>query len=143
MNVYIDSSVLLRVVLREPGRLRSWSKISTAISSELIQLECLRTLDRARLRLGLDDDEVASRRASVFEVLEGFGLVPISSAILERAADPFPTVVGSLDAIHLTSALYARDHVDDLRLATHDRELAVAARAEGFRVEGISLDGRP
>ena len=140
MNVYVDSSVLLRVVLREPGRLRSWSKIGAAISSELIRLECLRTLDRARLRLGLSDDEVASRRASVLEVLEGFGFVPLTSAILERAADPFPTVVGSLDAIHLTSALAARAELEDLRLATHDRELALAARAEGFAVEGIALD---
>jgi hypothetical protein len=55
LNVYVDSSVLLRVVLGEPGRLRIWPRITTAVSSELIRLECLRTIDRARLRLGLDD----------------------------------------------------------------------------------------
>lgn len=136
MNVYVDSSVLLRVVLGEPGRLRIWPKITTAVSSELIVLECLRTIDRARLRLGLDDDHVATRRAAILEAIEGFTLVPLSAAVLERAADPFPTIVGSLDAIHLTSALLARDEFDALTLATHDRELAVAARAEGFRVHG-------
>jgi hypothetical protein len=106
------------------------------VSSELIRLECLRTIDRARLRLGLPDEEVARRRAAVLEMLEGFALVPPAPPVLERAADPFPTVVGSLDAIHLASALLVRDELDDLMLATHDGELAVAARAEGFSVHG-------
>jgi predicted nucleic acid-binding protein len=136
LNVYVDSSVLLRVVLGERGRLRIWPRITTAVSSELIRLECLRTIDRARLRLGLEDAQVADRRAAVLEAIEGFTLVPLSPSILERAAEPFPTVVGSLDAIHLTSALLVRDEFDALTLATHDRELAVAARAEGFRVHG-------
>ena len=118
----MDSSVLLRVVLGEPGRLRVWPRITTAIASELISLECLRTIDRARLRLGLDDDQVADRRAAILEALEGFTLVPLGPPVLGRAADPFPTVVGSLDAIHLTSALLARDEFEDLAVATHDRE---------------------
>lgn len=136
--MYVDSSVLLRVVLGEPGRLRAWPTISTAVSSELIRLECLRTIDRARLRLGLDDDQVADHRAAILEALEGFTLVPLGPPILERAADPFPTVVGSLDAVHLTSALLVRDEFEDLTVATHDREFATAARAEGFRVYGVS-----
>jgi hypothetical protein len=136
LNVYVDSSVLLRVVLGEPGRLRIWSRITTAVSSELIRLECLRTIDRARLRLGLADRQVAERRAAVLEAIEGFTLVPLGPTALERAADPFPTVVGSLDAIHLASALLVRDRFDDLALATHDVELAIAARAEGFSVHG-------
>jgi predicted nucleic acid-binding protein len=136
LNVYVDSSVLLRVVLGEPGRLRAWPKITTAVSSELIRLECLRTIDRARLRLGLDDDQIADRRAATLEAIEGFTLVPLGAPVLERAADPFPTVVGSLDAIHLASALLVRDEFDLLTIATHDRELATAARAEGFRVHG-------
>ena len=141
MNVYVDSSVLLRVVLGESRRLRIWPRITTAISSELIRLECLRTIDRARLRLDLDDDEIAGRRAAVLETLEGFTLVPVSSPVLERAADPFPTAIGSLDAVHLTSALLVRHEFDSLSVATHDRELAVAARAEGFRVFGAA-EGR-
>ncbi len=136
MNVYVDSSVLLRVVLGEPGRLRVWPKITIAVSSELIRLECLRTIDRARVRLGLDDEQVADRRAATLEAIEGFTLVPLGAPVLERAADPFPTVVGSLDAIHLTSALLVRDEFDALTVATHDRAFAIAARAEGFRVHG-------
>ena len=46
MNVYVDSSVLLRIVLGERDRLRIWPTITNAVSSELIRLECLRTIDR-------------------------------------------------------------------------------------------------
>jgi len=139
VNVYVDSSVLLRVVLGEPGALPAWRRIRRAISSQLVRLECLRTIDRARIRLPLDDAEVAERRAAVLEVLEGFDIVPIDAAVLQRASDPFPTTLGSLDAIHLASALLARARIPDLRLATHDAELAIAARAVGFNVLGIAV----
>ncbi len=105
MNVYVDSSVLLRVILGEPDRLRIWPTITNAVSSELIRLECLRTIDRARVRLGLDDRRVATYRADVLEAVEAFSLVALDSMVLERASDPFPTALGSLDAIHLASAL--------------------------------------
>jgi predicted nucleic acid-binding protein len=67
VNVYVDSSVLLRIVLGEPGRLRGWRTINRPFSSELLRLECLRTIDRARIRSGLADDEVAERRAAILE----------------------------------------------------------------------------
>jgi hypothetical protein len=38
--------------------------------------------------------------------------------------------------VHLASALLARVTMPDLTLATHDVELATAARAVGFRVAG-------
>ena len=136
MNVYVDSSVLLRVVLGEPQRLRIWSRIDRPVSSEIIRLESLRTIDRARIRLGLEDRAVAEHRAAVLRTIEGFSLVPVGSSVLERAAEPFPTLLGSLDAIHLATALLVRDGLDDLSFASHDVELALAARSVGFRVHG-------
>jgi len=136
VTVYVDSSVLLRIVLGEPGRLREWSRITRALSSELIRLECLRTIDRARIRHHLADEAVAQQRAAVLEQLEGFEIVPVETAVLERAEEPFPTLLGSLDAIHLATALLTRAQVPDLRFATHDNGLAVAARAVGFTVLG-------
>lgn len=141
-NVYVDSSVLLRVVLGEPGRLRIWPRITTPVASELIRLECLRAIDRARIQLRLEDDDVSVRRAAVLKAIETFSLVPIGPRVLERAADPFPTMLGSLDAIHLASALLVRDEFEELSLATHDDELAVAARAVGFRVHGAAARTR-
>ena len=136
MNVYVDSSVLLRVVLGEPNRLRIWPKITNAVSSELIRLECLRTIDRARIRLRLEDGLVAKHRAEVLEAVEALSLVALDSIVLERASEPFPTLMGSLDAIHLASALLIRDELEGLEFATHDDKLGIAARAMGFLVYG-------
>lgn len=90
MNVYVDSSVLLRVVLGEAGRLRSWGRIDHVVSSELIRLESLRTIDRARLRLRLDDEDVAQRRWAVLEAIESFDLIPVTSDVLERPPSHSP-----------------------------------------------------
>jgi len=138
LNAYIDSSVLLRVVLGEPGSLPSWGLIDQALSSELIRLECLRTIDRARVQLRLGDDAVSRQRADVLEAIDSLSLIPLTRLVLERAADPFPTLVGSLDAIHLASAMLVREQYDELFFATHDQELADAARAMGLPVAGVS-----
>jgi uncharacterized protein len=141
MEAYIDSSVLLRVLLGEPGRLGVWSSITNAVSSELIRLECLRTIDRARIRMALDDRDVARHRSDILEACEAFTLIPVDPVVLDRASRPFPTLVGSLDAIHLASALLARERIDGLAMVTHDMELATAARAEGFPVYGATGAG--
>lgn len=137
MRVYVDTSVLLRVVLGERGVLREWRRITRPVASELIVLECVRTIDRARIRLQLPDAEVAERRAAVLERTDTFQMVPLDGQVLGRAADAFPTVLGTLEALHLASALVARSVYDDLVFATHDHELGVAARAMGFRVLGV------
>jgi hypothetical protein len=84
------------------------------------------------------DRVVASYRLDVHQTLEAFSLLPVDSDVLERAIGPFATTVGSLDAIHLASALMIRAEIPDLVFATHDDELGLAARAHGFVVHGIS-----
>jgi len=137
--VYVDSSVLLRIVLGEPARLRGWRSITRPMSSELLRLECLRTIDRARIRERLADAEVAERRAAILEHVDSFELIRLDTRVMERAAEAFPTTLGSLDAIHLASAVLARADEPDLALATHDGQLATAARAMGFRVLGAPV----
>ena len=136
MNAYVDASVVLRIILGEPDPVSAWRTVDVAVSSELVRLECLRTVDRARIHGGLDDVEVARQRATVIDVVDRFDLVPVTTGVLERAAQPFPTLIGSLDAIHLASALAVADQYDGLIFLTHDRGLALAARAMGFEVEG-------
>jgi hypothetical protein len=46
---YVDSSVVLRVVLGQPGKLAEWKSIVTGVASGLVEVECLRTLDRLRV----------------------------------------------------------------------------------------------
>ena len=122
------------VVFGEPERLAQWSGSSRPVASELIRVECLRTVDRARLSERLAESEVARLRADLITAVDSFTLLRVSAAVLARAAEPFPTLVGTLDAIHLSSALLAREQIADLKIATHDRELEIAARALGFEV---------
>lgn len=134
MRVYVDSSVVLRVALGEPDKLTEWTRMTDPISSELIRIECLRTLDRARLQGRLDDQEHARVRGDLIHIIESFALIELDAGIKARAAEPFPTLVRTLDALHLASALAARTTAGGLMLATHDRELAIAAAALGFEV---------
>jgi hypothetical protein len=136
---YLDSSVLLRKVLRQAGALREWTSIRTGVASALAETECLRTLDRLRLRAGLPDRELARRRETVFRLLESIQVVEVTAPVLARAAQPLPTELGTLDAIHLATALLWREHSGgDLVMATHDAALATAARASGLAVVGDS-----
>ncbi len=49
-----------------------------------------------------------------------------------------PTELGTLDAIHLATALRWRETEGvELVMATHDRALAIGARAHGLRVIGV------
>jgi hypothetical protein len=49
MTVYLDTSVVLRVLFREPNPLDMWGKWEKAVSSSLWRVEALRTVDRLRL----------------------------------------------------------------------------------------------
>jgi len=135
---YVDASVLLRVALGQPDALPEWRQIDQGVSSALTMTECLRTLDRLRLRAGLSDAEVATRRATILALIASLDLVEIDSVVLDRAAQPMPTELGTLDAIHLATALLWKDLTrTDLIMATHDTALALGAQAHGLHVVGI------
>lgn len=136
MKAYVDTSVLLRIVLGEARPLREWRSIELALSSEILRVEALRTIDRARIRLGLTDAQIAQPRGEVLAMLGGFHLARLDDRVLARAAEPFPTLLGTLDAIHLATALLARAEHPDLVFATHDDAVATGARSVGFRVLG-------
>ena len=70
--------------------------------------------------------------------LEAVDLVLLQRPILARASEPFPTPLGTLDAVHLATALVWRDRMrQELVMATHDGGLAIAARAFGIQVLGV------
>jgi predicted nucleic acid-binding protein len=134
---YVDSSVVLRVVLGQRGRLEDWSAIDRAVASALIEVECLRTLDRFRLAHQLTEAELVRYRVATYRLIEEIDLVEITRPVLSRASQPFATSLGTLDAIHLATAILWRDQTSEsLMLATHDGALALAARSHGFKVIG-------
>ncbi len=137
MILYLDSSALLRLVLREPGALEEVRSAEGLVSSELLAVECPRTIDRLRLQGALSLEEAVARRGVVAGWLEAVDLVLLQRSVLSRASDPFPTPLGTLDAIHLATALLWREQMGrDLVVATHDGGLALAARAFGLETLG-------
>lgn len=139
MIAYVDASVVLRLALGQPDALSEWSQIKQGVASALVTVESLRTLDRLRLRVRLADAEVATRRAAILDLIAALEIVDLEAELLDRAAQPMPTELGTLDAIHLATAILWRDMTRvDLVMATHDTALAVAAQAHGFRVVGTA-----
>jgi hypothetical protein len=91
-----------------------------------------------RLRAGLTDIEVARRRSTILALIDSLELIETDTIVLERAAQPMPTELGTLDAIHLASALLWKDANNvDLAMAIHDRALGLAAQAHGLKVLGM------
>lgn len=138
MIAYVDTSVLLRVVLREPGALEDLQSYDGLVSSELIAVESARTIDRLRLQGTLTLEEAAAHRRALGDWLESFDLVLLRQPVLSRASEPLPIPLGTLDAIHLATALLWRERMGELAtMTTHDSTLGVAARTFGFDVRGV------
>ena len=137
MTVYVDTSVVLRVLLREPEPVRIWAQWDKAYSSALWRVEALRTVDRLRLTHEISDAELAQLVNEIQTVHETLAIHPITNQILQRASETFPTVVGALDAIHLATALSIRELEKLDSLLTHDSQLGTAARSLGFEIVGM------
>lgn len=138
MNAYLDTSVLLRLVLGEPGALDDLASYERLVSSELIAVESHRTLDRLRLQGALTLQDTAASLERVQDWLQSVDLVLLRLPILQRASEPLPTPLGTLDALHLATALIWRDRMGaPLMLTTHDAALGLAARAFGIDVRGV------
>jgi hypothetical protein len=137
MIAYVDSSVILRKVLAQPHALREWNLIRGGPVSRLAEVECRRSLDRLRVGGTLDDRQVSAARESLHRTLASFEIVEVSRTVLSRAGQPTATALGTLDAIHLCSAMLWEERTGHGAVfATHDQSLALAARAHGFRVIG-------
>ena len=138
MIAYLDASVLLRIILVQPKSLVEWEAIQSSVASALVEVECLRAIDRLRARGVLSIPEFTHLRGVVYRMTERIELVEPTGGILRRAGQPMPTAVRTLDAIHLATALaWAEARHADLVMATHDHELGAAALANGLKVIGL------
>lgn len=132
---YVDTSVLLRHILGEPGAHFPLNRFADLYASELLKVEALRTIDRLRIHGRWSDREVTERIQLLTAVSAAIHEIPIQPPILRRASDPFPIVVRTLDALHIATALLMRQQIGrPLQFLTHDRRQAEAALAAGLKV---------
>jgi predicted nucleic acid-binding protein len=119
--VYLDSSVLLAHLLDEqrqpPASL--WSE--SLVTSRLTHFETWVCLHARGLG--------ASHAEAAREVLARLGVVELHPLVTQRALEPMPMVVRTLDALHLSAIEYLRGQRQVVQLATYDKRLAAAAAA--------------
>jgi hypothetical protein len=124
--VYLDSSALVKLVVREPdtAALRRYlRRHEERASCALARVEVLRAV-RAH-------GAPAMTRAR--DVLHRVQLIRLDDTILDRAAAFEDAALRSLDAIHIAAALGLE--ADLSALVTYDQRMARAARALGLSVE--------
>ena len=135
MNAYLDTSAVVRKLLNRPDAHPQWGDWSAACTSALTRVEACRALDRFRLQGLLSDEEIAQSFETLNAYLERVDSIPVSDAVLRRASQPFSTVIKTLDAIHLATAILWRDqHQKPIAFLTHDVSQETAARALGFKL---------
>jgi len=135
---YIDASVLLRFLLQQQSTIDIIDLRGNFFSSELLLLECRRTLVRYRLIQEIDDTGYLALSEDLTELCKRINLLKVDSEVLSRAAQNWGIVLGSLDSIHLATAIrYRETRRDEWTFLTHDNALAGGARLNDFRVIGV------
>ncbi len=124
MIVYLDTSVALAHLLAEDLRPPDALWAETLVSSRLLEYE---TWTRIHAR-GLGPSHGESLRA----LLSRVALLELAPTVLERALDPFPIAVRTLDALHLASADFLRGQRQVVEFASYDVRMIDAARRMGM-----------
>jgi uncharacterized protein len=136
---YVDTSAVLRVLFAEPGPAVSLVQGDHVASSELLEVEAFRAVDRERLLGNLDDSQTAVKRKELGDLLGMLDLAPIDRAVVDRAKSSFAVNVRALDAIHVATAqiLAGEAEGEPLEFWTHDDRQRTAALSCGLTVYGI------
>ena len=126
MVTYVDSSVALARLLREPRvpPVGFWD--AELVSSRLLEYEIWNRIYAYRL--------VEARGDQARTLLAGVGLTEMSETVLARALQPFPVQVRTLDALHLATADFLREQGAALQFASYDNRLLATAGALGIAV---------
>lgn len=123
--IYIDTSVVIAQLLAEkrvPDE-RVWI---APVASRLLEYELWTVVHRRGL--------AASHAGAVATLLARVAFVEMIPPVLARALEPFTRSLRTLDALHLSSALYLAERGQIEALATYDREMSLAGKAAGLQI---------
>jgi uncharacterized protein len=129
--VYLDASALVKLVVteRESGALRRFlGRHPERITSALSRVEVLRSVRH--------QGKPALRRAQ--RVLSHIAILHLDDEVLNAAAALDPSVLRSLDAIHIASAQALGDDLEGV--VTYDRRMTDALDMLGIRVHAPGTD---
>jgi predicted nucleic acid-binding protein len=118
---YLDSSVALAHLFREPKAPAASFWLETKVSSRLLEYEIWNRLHA--------HDRAHSHGKMARDLLAGIELLDLSSRILSRALQAFPVPVRTLDGLHLATIEFLRSFGEEIEIASYDRRLIAAAAA--------------
>ena len=126
MAHYLDTSAFLKLVVAEEGStaMRAWA---TGDSVQLVASDLLRT---EALRASRRHSPAALLQARM--LLDAVHLMALTADVCDRATELDPSILRSLDALHLASALMLGDDLE--AVVTYDERLAAACAAHGIPV---------
>jgi hypothetical protein len=125
---------VLRHVLEGDISLHQAFSAEVTACSELLWIESMRVTQRLRLDGALSDQALAQAVGRITECYRSFRVYLLDEQIKQRSAGPFPTVIGTLDALHLVCALRCAGHYpgETLLVYSYDRHMNLCAQALGF-----------
>jgi hypothetical protein len=139
--IYLDTSVALAHLLAEDRRPPDALWANHLVASRLLEYEVWTRLHARGL--------AATHADAARLLLARLSLVELAPVVLERALQPFPTAVRTLDALHLATAGFLRERGHAVEVATYDARLLDGASAmglplwrepsEGALAEGLSV----
>lgn len=125
-RAYFDATAIAKLLRREPesqALIEFLEDPMEATTSAISEVEVTRALRRS----GIPGSDVA-------DALRSFVVVALDAGICQRAASLEARDLGTLEAVHLATAMAVG--TSGLQLVTYDARLAEAARARGLLVMG-------
>lgn len=119
--IYMDSSVAIAQLLAEDRYPPEDFWHQPLITSRLLEYELWNSIHRR----GLEESHGEAARL----LLDSLAFAELSRDLLQRAREPFPSPVRTLDALHLATLLFLKEQPLEIRLASYDRRLNDAASA--------------
>jgi hypothetical protein len=127
--IYLDSSVALAHLFAEDRAPSDSLWAEQLISSRLLEYEVWNRIHARKL--------ARSHGPEARSLISEVALIEMSPPILERALEPFPVRVRTLDGLHLATIEFLRAQRQSVELASYDDRLIAAARAMGIGVSAL------
>ena len=139
MTLYAESSAVLAWLLGEDAGASVRDTLAAAdivVASDLTLIECDRVLIRATALGDLTEAQAADVRAHLNAAAVGWQIMRVGEEIVERARRPFAgEPIRTLDALHLATALVARQAIAGLELLSLDDRIRTAGRQLGMQLQ--------
>ncbi len=129
--LYLDTSAVLRALLESGTGPQVEERIKNApllVTSRLSLVEVARAVHRVRTQGHVSEQALADATRELDALWARCEVWGLTSQVCELAGRVAPTKsLRTLDALHLSTYLLARRHIEGLELLTEDRRLAEAA----------------